>query len=106
MIRVTFIHPDGTRENVQVAEGTSVMEAARANDVSGIIADCGGHAACATCHVYVAPPWAERVSPPSSQELEMVQEALDPRPSSRLSCQIRLTKDLDGLEVELPERQL
>ena len=103
---ITFIHPDGEEQGMEAPEGVSVMQAATGAGVRGIVAECGGSAMCATCHVYVDPAWIDRLPAPLSNELEMLECTADERrPESRLSCQIRLTADLQGLVVRLPERQ-
>lgn len=106
MPEITFIHPDGTPQAVQAPEGTSVMQAATGSGVRGIVAECGGSAMCATCHVYVDPAWVDRLPTPLPNELEMLEcTAAEREPTSRLSCQIRMTAALHGLVVRLPERQ-
>lgn len=105
MPSVNFHATDGSVETIEVAVGDSVMRGARDNMVEGIEADCGGVCACATCHVYVAPEWIERVGPAGADESEMLDCANDPRPNSRLSCQIAMTAELEGLTVFLPESQ-
>jgi 2Fe-2S ferredoxin len=96
----------GQRTTLQAPAGESLMRAATDAGVSEIVADCGGLLTCATCHVYVAPEWADRLPPPAPDELSMLEmTAAERRPHSRLSCQIVLLDALDGLEVELPERQ-
>lgn len=103
---ITFIHPDGEAQGLEAPEGVSVMQAATGAGVRGIVAECGGSAMCATCHVYVDPAWVERLPAPLANELEMLECTADERrPESRLSCQIKLTADLQGLVVRLPERQ-
>lgn len=103
---ITFIHPDGTREGFEAPEGVSLMQAATGHGVAGIVGECGGSAMCATCHVYVDPAFADQLNPPLPNELEMLEcTASERRPTSRLSCQIRLSAALQGLTVELPERQ-
>ena len=103
---ITFIHPDGEEQGMEAPEGVSVMQAATGAGVRGIVAECGGSAMCATCHVYVDPEWVGRLPAPLANELEMLDCTADERrPESRLSCQIRLTADLQGLVVRLPERQ-
>jgi 2Fe-2S ferredoxin len=82
------------------------MEAAIANTVPGIVAECGGACSCATCHVYVDDEWTEKVGGPSEMEEDMLDFAFDVRPTSRLSCQIRLTDELDGLVLHVPEEQV
>ena len=105
MLRVAFVQPDGTRREVSAPVGITLMEAARQHGVAGVVAQCGGACACATCHVYVDPEWLERLEPPEDMELGMLEAAWEPRGNSRLSCQIHLTQDLDGLTVRVPARQ-
>ena len=103
---ITFIHPDGSEQGFEAPEGVSVMQAATGAGVRGIVAECGGSAMCATCHVYVDPGWADRLPAPLSNELEMLEcTAAERQPTSRLSCQIRITAALQGLVVRVPERQ-
>jgi len=83
----------------------TVMETAKKHLIEGIEAECGGACACATCHVYVEEAWREAVGPPSEMEEDMLDFAFDVRPSSRLSCQIKVTEALDGLVVRVPEKQ-
>jgi 2Fe-2S ferredoxin len=106
MVAITFIEPDGNRRTVEAAPGTSVMEAAVDNDVKGIVAECGGACSCATCHVYVDPAWADKLMPPDSQEDGMLDCVLDRTEESRLSCQIEIRADLDGLLVRVPKDQI
>ena len=106
MVDMTFISHTGDRTPVSASEGTSVMQAALDNGVSGILADCGGALSCATCHVHVTPEWIEAVGPPSQTEVDMLEMAIEPDETSRLSCQITLSARLDGLEVTLPASQL
>ncbi|KAB2910419.1 MAG: 2Fe-2S iron-sulfur cluster binding domain-containing protein [Hyphomicrobiaceae bacterium] len=105
MAKITFIQPDGTEQTVEAAPGMTVMEAAKKELVPGIEAECGGACACATCHVYVDDAWHEKVGPPSEMEEDMLDFAFDVRESSRLSCQIKVTQELDGLIVRVPEKQ-
>jgi 2Fe-2S ferredoxin len=105
MVKIIYVHHSGSRHDVDAQPGQSVMEAAIHNLVPGIDADCGGACACATCHVYVREEWREKVGPASEMELSMLDFAADPRPNSRLSCQIVIRDELDGLTVELPEVQ-
>ncbi len=105
MPRVVFLEPDGRRREFSVPAGTTLMEAARQHGVDGILAQCGGACACATCHVYVDPAWLARLPAREDMEAGMLENAWEPRPNSRLSCQIHLTEDLDGLTVSVPERQ-
>lgn len=100
-ITVTFIEEDGNEVRFEDAElGQSVMELGRSRGVKGILADCGGACSCATCHVYVDAQWQDRVGPPNEVEIEMLDMVSDVvREGSRLSCQIELTPELDGLSV-------
>ncbi len=105
MAKITYIQFDGTEHPVDVKTGLTVMEGAVKNDVPGIDADCGGACACATCHVYVDPAWAEAAGAPSAMEESMLDFAENVQPTSRLSCQIKITEALDGLVVRMPESQ-
>ncbi len=105
MAKITFIEHNGTEHAIDVENGMTVMEGAIKNSVPGIDADCGGACACATCHVYVADAWKEKVGPAESMEEDMLDFAFDVRENSRLSCQIKVTDELDGLVVNLPEKQ-
>ena len=110
MTAIRFItrRPDGTAsvQDVPAADGLSVMRAAVDAGLDGIAADCGGMLTCATCHVYVAPEWLDRLPPASADELGMLDfAAAERRAGSRLACQIEIGPELDGLTVELPERQ-
>jgi 2Fe-2S ferredoxin len=105
MPQVTFITFHGERHTVDVPSGTTLMRAATDHGVPGIDGDCGGNCACATCHVFIEAPWAALLSPRSDHEEDMLGLAVDPRSSSRLACQIRLTDALDGMIVSLPEGQ-
>ena len=105
MAKITYIEHNGTRHEIDVANGLTVMEGARDNDVPGIEADCGGACACSTCHVYVAEEWVEKLPAKEAMEEDMLDFAYDVKPTSRLSCQIKVTSDLDGLVVHVPERQ-
>lgn len=105
MVAITFIEFDGTAHCVDGPEGATAMETAVRNGISGIVAECGGACACATCHVYVDEAWVERVGEPSEMEEGMLDFATDVRPNSRLSCQIKLSAALDGLVLRIPETQ-
>ncbi|MFC7051409.1 2Fe-2S iron-sulfur cluster-binding protein [Hansschlegelia quercus] len=105
MAKITFINQSGEKRTVEAPDGSSVMEAAVRNDVPGIDADCGGACSCATCHVYVDEAWVEAVGGPEPMEEDMLDFAYDVRPNSRLSCQIAIRPELDGLVVQTPERQ-
>jgi 2Fe-2S ferredoxin len=106
MPKVTFVHADGSTTIVEARSGTSAMESARANNVHGIKAMCGGECACSTCHCYVDPAWADLLPPKREDEANLVEFAWQPRPTSRLACQIRLTDALDGLVLHVPAKQL
>jgi 2Fe-2S ferredoxin len=105
MTRLSFIVHDGTRFDVEAENGSTVMENAIRNAVPGIEAECGGACACATCHVYVDDEWMAEVGEPEAMEEDMLDFAYDVRPTSRLSCQIKVRDALDGLVVRVPERQ-
>ena len=106
MPKVTYIQPDGKTRVVEAPAGTTVMEAAIDNDVAGIVAECGGACSCATCHVHVDPSWADKLPPPDAQEDGMLGCVLDRGATSRLSCQIVLKPELDGLVVEVAKEQI
>lgn len=107
MARITYIEFNGTRHEVDVRPGLTVMEGARDNGIPGIEADCGGACACSTCHVYVDATWVDRIPARDAMEEDMLDFAYEPDPlRSRLTCQIRVTDELDGLVVHLPERQI
>ena len=105
MARITFIQPDGTEQTVDGESGLTVMEVAKMNLIEGIEAECGGACACATCHVFVDDAWKEKAGAPNQMEEDMLDFAFDVRASSRLSCQIKVSDDLDGLVVSVPEKQ-
>lgn len=107
MPAIIYISHDGTTHKVSAADGASVMQTAVNNGIPGIVAECGGAAMCATCHVYVDEAWAARIPPISDNEEAMLESAAaERRPNSRLSCQIVMSADTDGLVVHLPERQI
>jgi 2Fe-2S ferredoxin len=105
MAKITYIDAEGTRYEVEAENGSTVMENAIRNGVPGIEAECGGACACATCHVYVDENFKAIVGDPEPMEEDMLDFAYDVRPNSRLSCQIRVRDELDGLTVTVPERQ-
>ena len=105
MVKITFIDSKGTSRTVAAEVGATVMEAAIKNGVPEIEAECGGACACATCHVHVDEAWREKTGEPSAMEEDMLDFAYDVKPNSRLSCQIKVREDLDGLIVRTPERQ-
>ena len=106
MAKITYIENNGKSHTVEVAEGLTVMEGAVQNNIPGIDADCGGGMACATCHVYVKDEWFDRINKKSEGEDDMIDQAYEPKKSSRLSCQIQVSPEIDGLEVHLPEKQI
>ena len=105
MPKITYIESNGTEHAVDAETGSTVMESAIKNGVPGIEAECGGACACATCHVYVDEAFKDIVGPPEPMEEDMLDFAFEVRPTSRLSCQIRVRDELDGLTVTVPERQ-
>ena len=102
MSKVTYIESGGRQHVVEVQPGLSVMEGAVQNGVPGIPATCGGSCACATCHIYVDEEWRSRVGPSNELEESMLEMADDVQPNSRLGCQIKMTDELDGLVVRIP----
>jgi len=107
MAKITYIEHNGTEHVVEVANGLTVMEGARDNNIPGIEADCGGACACSTCHVYVDPAWVEKIPAKDDMEEDMLDFAYEPDATrSRLTCQIRVTDELDGLKVQMPEKQI
>ena len=105
MAKITFVEHSGKEHVVDVKSGLTVMEAAVKNNIPGIDADCGGACACATCHVYVAQDWLAKTDTQSAMEESMLDFAENVESNSRLSCQIKITDELDGLIVNLPESQ-
>ena len=105
MAKITYIDFEGTARTVEAEIGSTVMETAIKNNIPGIEAECGGACACATCHVHVDEAWWGAVGMPSPMEEDMLDFGYDVRSNSRLSCQIKVTDELDGLVVTTPERQ-
>jgi 2Fe-2S ferredoxin len=105
MLKITFVEHDGTIHEVEAEIGETVMEAAMRGEVSGIVAECGGSCTCATCHVYVDEAWLARTGDRSADEEDQLDNAYDVRANSRLSCQIKMSEDLDGLLVRTPSYQ-
>jgi ferredoxin, 2Fe-2S len=105
MVKINFVDHTGKTRTVDTDEGSTVMEAAIRNAIPGIEAECGGACACATCHVYVDEAWQEKTGAPTPMEEDMLDFGYDVRPNSRLSCQIKVTPELEGLVVSTPERQ-
>jgi 2Fe-2S ferredoxin len=105
MPKITYIEHNNKTHTIDVVNGLSVMEGAVQNDIPGIDADCGGGMACATCHVYVKEEWFDKVPKKEEGEEDMLDQAYEPNKFSRLSCQIIVSNELDGLVVTLPEKQ-
>lgn len=107
MPKVTYVAQDGSREEIDAGDGKSVMKTATGNGVDGIIGECGGNLMCATCHVYVDDDWIETTGTRSEEEDELLEFSVaEVRPNSRLSCQIEMSAELDGLVVHLPKSQV
>jgi len=105
MTKITYITHDKQNNTIDVQNGLTVMEGAVQNDIPGIDADCGGGMACATCHVYVNEEWSDKLPAKEDGEEDMLDMAYEPNKFSRLSCQIVVSDDLDGLVVNIPEKQ-
>jgi 2Fe-2S ferredoxin len=105
MVRITFIEASGATYVVETPPGSTVMQAATANSVPGIIAECGGNCSCGTCCIYVDDRWQEKTGLGSDMESATMEVREDPTPNRRLSCQITVTEELDGLVVRIPESQ-
>jgi ferredoxin, 2Fe-2S len=105
MAKITFIDSTGTARTVDGEIGSTVMETAIKNGVPEIEAECGGACACSTCHLYIGEGWMEKVGEPSPMEADMLDFAFEVKPNSRLSCQIKVTEELDGLVATTPSRQ-
>ncbi|MFW5654547.1 MAG: 2Fe-2S iron-sulfur cluster-binding protein [Roseicyclus sp.] len=107
MAKITYIEYNGTEHVVDVPNGLTVMEGARDNNIPGIEADCGGACACSTCHVYVHPDWVSKLPEIDPMEEDMLEFAYQPDETrSRLTCQLKVTDALDGLVVQMPEKQI
>ena len=105
MPKITYITADNQTHTIDVENGLTVMEGAVQNDIPGIDADCGGGMACATCHVYVAEEWFNKLPKKEDGEEDMLDMAFEPKKNSRLSCQIIVSDELDGLKVNIPSKQ-
>ena len=105
MPQITYIEHNGKNHTIEVANGLSVMEGAVQNNIPGIDADCGGSMACATCHVYVKEDWFNKLPKKEDGEEDMLDMAFEPKTNSRLSCQIVVSDEIDGLEVKIPSKQ-
>ncbi|GAA6208286.1 2Fe-2S iron-sulfur cluster-binding protein [Cognatishimia sp. WU-CL00825] len=107
MAKITYVEFSGTEHTVDVADGLTVMEGARDNNIPGIEADCGGACACSTCHVYVDAAWVEKLPSMDDMEEDMLDFAFEPDMArSRLTCQLKVSAELDGLKVFMPEKQI
>ena len=106
MPKITYIEHDGKTHTIEVASGLSVMEGAVQNNIPGIDADCGGSMACATCHVYVKEEWFNKLPKKEDGEEDMLDKAFEPKKNSRVSCQLMVSDQIDGLVVNLPEKQV
>lgn len=107
MVKITYITFQGAEETVDVPVGSTVMEGARDNNIAGIEADCGGACACSTCHVYVDRDWVDRLPAKEDMEIDMLDFAFEPDAhTSRLTCQIKVSRELEGLIVHMPEKQI
>ncbi len=105
MAKITYIDNDGNSKSIEVDNGLTVMEGAIQNDIPGIDADCGGSMACATCHVYVEEKWLNKIPKAEEAEIDMIDMAFKPEKNSRLSCQIIVSEEIEGLVVTTPEKQ-
>ena len=105
MPKITFKDYQGTSRTIEIENGLSVMEGAIQKEISGIDADCGGSMACATCHVYVDDKWFDKIPKAEDAEIDMIDMAFEPKKNSRLSCQIIVSDELEGLKVTTPEKQ-
>ena len=105
MPKITYIDSSGNQKTIEVAKGLSVMEGAVQNNITGIDADCGGGMACATCHVYVKDEWFNKIPKAEDAEQDMIDMAFEPKKNSRLSCQLIVSDELDGLVVTTPSKQ-
>ena len=106
MAKITYIEHTGKPHTIEVENGLTVMEGAVQNNIPGIDADCGGGMACATCHVYVKDEWFDKINKMNEGEEDMLDQAFEPKKNSRLSCQITISDELDGLVVNLPSKQI
>ena len=105
MPKITYIDKNGNSKTIEVEKGLTVMEGAIQNDIPGIDADCGGSMACSTCHVYVEEKWFDKLPKIEDAEVDMIDMAYEPKKNSRLSCQLIVTDELEGLIVTTPEKQ-
>lgn len=106
MIKLTFVQADGARVEAGAALGTSLMQAAVNAGVDAIAAECGGACACGTCHCVLPQEWFERVAAPEADEMDMLEFVIGPQPTSRLSCQVLVTEEMQGMEINVPDTQV
>jgi|TARA_B100000945_G_C20063239_1_gene449033 2Fe-2S ferredoxin len=106
MPKITYIESNGNKKTIEVSNGLTVMEGAVQNNIPGIDADCGGGMACATCHVYVNDEWFNKIPKAEDGEQDMIDMAYEPKKNSRLSCQLIVSDDLEGLVVMTPSKQI
>ncbi len=106
MIKLTFVQADGARVEAEASLGTSLMQAAVNAGVDAIAAECGGACACGTCHCALPQEWFERVAAPEADEADMLEFVIDPQPTSRLSCQVLVTEEMQGMEINVPDTQV
>ena len=105
MPTVTYVEANGQNHEIDIASGVSLMQGAVDNMIDGIVAECGGACACATCHCYIDDSWVAKIEPASEMEKDLLDCVTDPKDNSRLSCQVKMTDALDGLVIHLPESQ-
>ena len=105
MTKITYIDSNGNSKTIEIEKGLSVMEGAIQNNIPGIDADCGGSMACATCHVYVEDKWLDKLPKAEDGEVDMIDMAFEPKKNSRLSCQLVVSDELEGLIVNIPSKQ-
>ena len=105
MPKITYVDSQGNSKTIEVENGHTAMEGAIQNDIPGIDADCGGSMACATCHVYVEEKWFNKLPKAEDAEIDMIDMAVEPKKNSRLSCQLIVSDELEGLKVTTPEKQ-
>jgi len=105
MPKITYTDHQGNSKTIEVEKGLTVMEGAIQNDISGIDADCGGSMACATCHVYVEEKWLDKIPKAEEAEVDMIDMAYEPKKNSRLSCQLIVSDELEGLVINTPSKQ-
>lgn len=106
MPKITFVQPDGSRQTIEAPPGSTGMDAARSNGVRGLRGECGGEILCSTCHCYVDEAWLERLPPRMKKESDLIDFVPEPQPRSRLSCQLVITEQLDGLVLHVPAEQI